>query len=63
MDFLTIYTVLTTIGTVVFGYLNYRKTEVIALGMEIVRAYADKNVSEEEYKLIVDDLEAVLYKK
>lgn len=58
-------------------YLLYRKREVIELAKELVDvvskakiAYEDKNVTEEEYGLIIkelievaDKLKAVIYKK
>jgi len=63
MELITIYAIATTIGTVVFGYLSYRKAEVIALAIELVEAYSDKEISEYEYGKIVDKLKAVIYKK
>lgn len=63
MDYTTIYAVLTTIGTVAYGYLYYRRAEVLDLAMEIVDAYTDKAVTEEEYGKIVEKLKIVLYKK
>ena len=45
------------------GYLFYRLRELIDLGEEIVIAYDDHTVTEEEYKKIVDRLRLVLFKK
>lgn len=63
MDYLTLYAILTSIGTAVYGYLYYRRAEVINLAMEVVEAYADKEITEEEYGRIVEKLKKVLYKK
>lgn len=62
MDYLIIWTAISTVGMVVFGYLNYRKAEVMDLAFEVVEAYSDKKISEDEYKKIVDKLKLVLYK-
>jgi hypothetical protein len=63
MDYVIIWTGISTIGMIVFGYLNYRKAEVITFAMEVVAAYADKTITEEEYSLIVEKLKLILYKK
>lgn len=62
VDYVLIYAILTTISTIVLGYVNYRKKEIIDLGMELVIAYADQTVTEEEYGKIVERLKAVLNK-
>ncbi len=62
IDYTLVWAVLSTIGALILAYLNYRKAEIIALAMEVVRAYSDKTITEEEYKLIVDKLEIVLNK-
>ena len=55
----TVLGILALIG----GYLFYRLRELIDLGEEIVIAYDDHTVTEEEYKRIVDRLRLVLFKK
>jgi len=63
MELITLWAIVTTIGTAAFAYISYRRSEVMALAFEVVDAYSDKTITEEEYKLIVDKLKAVLYKK
>ena len=63
MDYITIWAAVSTIGMVVFGYLNYRKAEVITFALDVVESYKDKVISEDEYKKLSADLEAILYKK
>lgn len=63
IDIGTIYTVITTVGTIAAAYLWYRNDEILKLAKDVVNAYADKNISEKEYKIIVDDLGAIVYKK
>lgn len=45
------------------AYLWYRKREIVELVMEVIDAYDDKNISEEEYGKIVRKLKDVIYKK
>lgn len=63
MDYITIWTGITTIGTAVAIYIWYRNQEIINLAKSVVEAYKDKTISEEEYKEIVDKLGSVIYKK
>lgn len=63
IDIATAYTILTTVGTAAALYLWCRNDEILNLAKDVVNAYADKNISEEEYKVIVEDLGAIIYKK
>lgn len=63
MDLPTIWTGLTTIGAVLFAYLYYRRREIVDLTMEIIDAYSDSEVTEEEFDQIIEKAKKVLYKK
>jgi 2-keto-4-pentenoate hydratase len=63
IDIPTIIAALASVATVVYGYLFYRRSEVVDLAFEIIEAYEDKNVTEEEFGEIVERLKKVIYKK
>lgn len=49
--------------TVVGSYLAYRLYEIIGLAQDVITAYDDNEITEDEFKFIVEDLRKVVYKK
>lgn len=49
-------------ASAIAGYVIYRKKEIFDLAVEVVRAYDDKNISEEEYDKIIEKLRKVIFK-
>lgn len=63
IDYITIYSFITTISTLSFAYFWYRRNEMALLSKEVYDAAKDKKISEEEFQIIADKLGAVIYKK
>ena len=60
---MTIWMGISTVGMIVFAYVGYRQREIIELAIELIEAYSDKEISEEEYGMIINRLKAVICKK
>ena len=54
---------ITVLASAAATYLLYRKKEVVDLAIEVITAYEDKSISEDEYGRIVQKLKDVIYKK
>lgn len=63
MDIWQIYSAVSTVAAVSFAYLWYRREEVVKLATDVYNAAKDKNVTEDEFQLVADDLGKVIFKK
>lgn len=62
MDLLSVYAVLTTVSTISFAYLWYRREEITKLAVKVYNAAKDRKVTEEEFQDVADSLGKVLFK-
>jgi len=60
MEIAQIWAGITTLSTVVFGWLYMRRAAIYDLLIEILQAYKDDKITEEEFERIVDKAIEVL---